>query len=53
MYLYPFKNKIMYKVDTTTINNLSQKAKASDRRRMNPNIHKTEDDVMQRFLNAT
>ncbi|HPF01332.1 MAG TPA: WbuC family cupin fold metalloprotein, partial [Bacteroidales bacterium] len=42
----------MYKVDITTINNLSQKAKASDRRRMNLNIHKTEEDVMQRFLNA-
>ncbi len=42
----------MYKIDISIINDLSQKAKASERRRMNLNIHKTDDDMLQRFLNA-
>lgn len=42
----------MLKIDTNLINNLSGKAKINERKRMNLNIHKSKDDLIQRFLNA-
>ncbi len=42
----------MYKIEIKMINDLSQKAKASERKRMNLNIHKSDDDQLQRFMNA-
>ena len=42
----------MYKLNSEIINNLSEKAKVSERKRINLNIHQQSNDPIQRFLNA-
>ena len=42
----------MIKIDKELLNATSQKAKASQRKRMNYNFHKKNSDRFQRFLNA-
>lgn len=43
----------MFTISQDLLNNLTAKAKASERKRINYNIHKDESDTLQRFLNAT
>jgi len=42
----------MIKIDNLLLNQLTQQAKLSPRKRMNYNFHKTPDDLLQRMLNA-
>ncbi len=42
----------MQKIDNSILSNLSLNAKLSARKRMNLNIHKTNEDPIQRFFNA-
>lgn len=42
----------MLRIDTKLINQLSEKAKAAPRKRMNHNFHQTADDLLNRMLNA-
>ena len=42
----------MIRIDTSLLDQVSAKAKASARKRMNHNFHQTADDLLNRMLNA-